>query len=428
MKIQIENIGCKVNMVESESIAELFQQRGHKIVKRGADVVVINTCCVTTEAEAKSRQAIRRALKNGSEVAIMGCYGQLSPDELKQMGVRVIIGTAQRQSIVDKVEAMVDEPKVELTAYDKIFGETEKVTIPELATEYEELPHTPSKTRAFIKIQDGCNGGCTYCVIPTVRGKSRSRSLESIKKECKQLSKYKEIVLTGINLGMYGKDTGSSLADAIKTVLSSTKARIRLSSINPNSMTDDIIELLRDKPRLCKHIHIPLQSGSDAVLEMMHRPYKTADFKQVVERLKSEIPKITIGTDVILGFSGETLPMFRETMKFLEEMPIDYMHVFGYSPRPGTIAAEMTQIASQKKKARVNYVISLATKKNLAYRQSLQGKKVEVLTEVKKGGYTEGYSGEYVKVYTEDDVPLNEIVKLKVVEPFKDGVLGKVDN
>ena len=200
MKIQIETLGCKVNTVESESIAELFRQRGHEIVKRGADVVVINTCCVTSEAESKSRQAIRKAVKNGALTAVMGCYGQLSPDELKEIGANVVLGVGERKSIVEKVEEAVKQPREEISAFDKVFGECEKIILPDIPENFEELPHTPSKTRAFIKIQDGCDGQCTYCIIPKVRGKSRSRSLKSITKECKTLTRYKEIVLTGINL------------------------------------------------------------------------------------------------------------------------------------------------------------------------------------------------------------------------------------
>ena len=203
MKIKIESLGCKVNSVEAESIAQLFRERGHQIVESDADVVVINTCCVTGEAESKSRQAIRKALKNGSEVAVMGCYGQLSPKILKEIGVKIIVGTTDRKSIVNQVE--------NIFFMQNSFGNDKNSF-----DTFEELPHVPSKTRAFMKIQDGCNGVCTYCIIPKVRGKSRSRTLESIKKECQTLKNYKEIVLTGINLGMYGSDINSNLVDAIK--------------------------------------------------------------------------------------------------------------------------------------------------------------------------------------------------------------------
>ncbi|MBR1729152.1 MAG: tRNA (N(6)-L-threonylcarbamoyladenosine(37)-C(2))-methylthiotransferase MtaB [Selenomonadaceae bacterium] len=426
MKIQIETLGCKVNSVEAESIAEMFRERGHKIVKRGADVVVINTCCVTSEAESKSRQAIRKALKNGSQVAVMGCYSQLSPNEMHDLGVSVIVGTAERQSLVDKVESMIDQPKISLSNFEKVFNDNhEKISL-ELPSDYEELPHVPSKTRAFIKIQDGCNGRCTYCIIPKVRGRSRSRSLESIKRECENLANYKEIVLTGINLGMYGADINLNLTDAIKVVLENSDARIRLSSIEPNEVTDELIEFIKNEPRICKHMHIPVQSCSDEVLQMMHRNYRAEDFKNILEELRSKIPSITIGTDIIVAFPGESMAMFLETVNLLEVLPLSYIHVFGYSQRPGTIAAEMTQIASQKKKVRIGRILTLAAKKNSLYRQSLIGNEAEILTEVKKNDLVEGHSGEYIKVYIAGDVPLNEIVKVKLTEVYSDGMLGTI--
>ena len=426
LKVQIESLGCKVNSVEAESVAELFKAKGHKIVKRGADVVVINTCCVTMEAESKSRQAIRKALKNGAMVAVMGCASQLSPNELRDIGVSVIVGTADRKSIVEKVEYAIKNPKPEKTAFDKVFGEKEADIELELPAEYEELPHIPSKTRAFVKIQDGCNGQCTYCVIPKVRGKARSRGLESIVEECKTLKEYKEIVLTGINLGIYGLDIGLTLVDAIKAVLKNTEARIRLSSIEPNEVTDDLIDLIRDEPRICKYLHIPIQSGCDAILEMMHRPYKTADIVELINNLKSEIPSIAIGTDIINGFPGESIPLYTQSFNFVQSLPINYFHIFGYSPRKGTLAAEMTQVAPNNKKIRVNKMLALATHKNVQFRQSKVGSEVEVLTETFKSGYTEGHSGEYIKVYIDGEAPLNEIIKIKLVDVFKDGMIGTV--
>ena len=415
MKIQIETLGCKVNSVEAESITELFRERGHQIVKDNADFVIINTCCVTGEAEAKSRQAIRKALKNGAKVAVMGCYGQLAPDVIQEIGASVIIGTTNRQSIVEQVEENFFRSSSSQSHYSKDFQE------------FEELPHIPSKTRAFMKIQDGCNGVCTYCIIPKVRGKSRSRSLESIENECKTLGDYKEIVLTGINLGMYGTDIGVNLVDAINTVLKNTNARIRLSSVEPTEITEELIDILRNEPRLCKHLHIPVQSCSDAVLKMMYRPYTANDFTQMVNRLKSEIPSITIGIDIILGFPGETAEMFSETFDCLEKLPINHFHVFGYSPREGTIAATMEQIPPQEKKDRVAKVLALAVKKNLNYRRSLIGSEAEVLTEVFKDDYIEGHSGEYIKIYIKDNVPLNEIIKVKLTETFKDGMIGIIN-
>ena len=422
MKVQIESLGCKVNSVEAESIAELFRQRGHIVVKHSAEVVVINTCCVTSEAESKSRQAIRKAIKNGAIVAVMGCYSQLSPEELRDIGVSVIVGVADRQSIAAKVEAAFKISK--LSAHEQVFGDTEQIEIPEISRNFEELPHVPSKTRAFMKIQDGCNGACTYCIIPKVRGPERSRSLESIERECKHLTAYKEIVITGINLGKYGTDINQKLEDAINVVLKNTSARIRLSSIEPNELTDDLIEFIKSEPRICRHMHIPIQSASNAVLEMMHRGYTVENVTDFISKLKRKMPEMTIGTDVIAAFPGETEEMFRQTLAHLEQLPLGYMHVFGYSPREGTIAAAMTQISSQEKKARVGQLLSLATKMNLEYRKSLQGSEAEVLTETQREGFTEGHSAEYIKVYIQSNLPPNELIKVKISEIYRDGVLG----
>lgn len=408
MKIKIVSLGCKVNSVESESITQLFISHNHQIVNDNADVVVINTCCVTGEAESKSRQAIRRAIKDGSKVAVMGCYGQLSPQSLKDIGADIVIGTSNRKSIVDLVE-------------DIFFAQN-----PINENLFEELPHLPSKTRAFIKIQDGCNGQCTYCIIPTVRGHSRSRSLDSIKRECQSLSDYKEIVLTGINLGMYGKDINSNLIEAINLVLDNSSARIRLSSIEPTEINDELIDFICNEPRICNHLHIPVQSLSDSVLRDMNRPYNSNDFIAMVNKFKSKIPNFAIGIDIILGFPTETDELFNESFTLLEQLPINHFHVFNYSQRSGTPAADMIQLNPIIRKDRVQKVLTLANHKNLAYRQSLINSEVEVLTEVFKDNFVEGHCSEYVKVFIDDDVSLNEIIKVKLTDIHKEGMIGRI--
>ena len=428
MKVQIETLGCKVNSVESESIAKLFEQRGHTIVKRGGDAVVINTCCVTAEAEAKSRQAIRRNLKNGLKVAVMGCYSQLEPEEVRETGADVVIGTAQRSSIVDLLEEALEKPTVTKSAYETVFGEQEQLKLAELKGKFEELPYGMSRTRAFIKVQDGCNGNCTYCVIPKVRGQSRSRTAKSIIEEVTKLTDYKEIVLTGIHLGQYGQDKRSNLSRLLKKVLDNTDARVRLSSIEVNEITDDLIDLFKSYPQLCRHLHIPLQSGSEAVLEMMNRRYTTAEYTAKINTLITELPDLTIGTDVIAGFPAETEVHVQEGLKFIEALPIAYMHVFQYSPRPGTIAASMTQVNPQIKKGRAARLIALSQKKNRKWRESWLNKEVEVLTEQFKDDYTTGHSKEYLKVYLEGKVKTNKIITVEVTDIFEDGVKGIIKN
>ena len=402
---------------------KLFEAAGYEIAQdiSEAGVVVVNTCTVTAVSSQKSRQMIRRAAKGNCIVAVVGCYAQSEPEEIAKLdGVDVIIGTKDRIRIVELVEAAINQRE-------KIF----QISDVEDIKEFEELPHSPHRTRAFLKIEDGCNNFCSYCIIPYVRGRVRSRRLESIRAECLQLraAGYKEIVLTGIHIGAYGRDLSGkiNLVDAIKTVLEAANPlRLRLGSLESAEMTDELIDLLRTDPRICNHVHLPLQSGSDEILRAMHRPYTTKNFAELTARLVEEVPNISIGTDLIVGFPGETDENFSETLRFIQGQPFSKIHVFPYSARQGTIAATLpNQIPPQIKKSRASLALEVSRAKSKAFAERLIGKTVEIIAETSQGGFVDGLTKNYVRVYVPDEnLPLGSVLNVKIERLHKDGVAG----
>ena len=306
-------------------------------------------------------------------------------------------------------------------------GEVENIS------EFEELPHTPQRTRAFLKIEDGCNNFCSYCIIPLVRGRVRSRSLENIRAECLELKKnfFKEIVLTGIHIGAYGRDFHEkiSLVDAVKTVLETAEPlRLRLGSIESVEMTDELIDLMKNDSRICNHLHLPLQSGSDEILKAMRRPYTTKNFSDLTARLVKEIPEISIGTDLIVGFPGESEKNFEETINFLQTQPFSKIHVFPFSAREGTLAAEMkNQIDSQTKKNRVEKVLEIAKSKEKIFAEKLIGRMVEIISETEENNFIDGLTKNYIRVYvpSNQEIKLGEIVRVKIEKLFRNGVAGE---
>ena len=402
---------------------KLFEAAGWQVAEKisEAEVVVVNTCTVTTVSSQKSRQMIRRAAKKNCVLVVVGCYAQSEPEEISKIeGVDVIIGTKDRVRIVELVEAAIDKRE-------KIFqvGSVEDIR------EFEELPHSPHRTRAFLKIEDGCNNFCSYCIIPYVRGRVRSRTLESIRAECLELKAagFKEIVLTGIHIGAYGRDFHEKifLVDAIKTVLDAANPlRLRLGSIESAEMTDELIDLLKNDARICNHVHLPLQSGSDEILKAMRRPYTTKNFSELTERLVEEIPEISIGTDLIVGFPGETDENFSETLEFIQAQPFSKIHVFPFSARAGTVAATLpNQISPQIKKARAGRALEISREKAENFSSRLIGKTVEIIAETSTGGLVDGLTKNYVRVYAPDEnILLGSVVKVRVEKIFKDGVFG----
>ena len=424
-KVFFLTLGCKVNQYETEAMQKLFEAAGYELAQdiSEASVVVVNTCTVTAVSSQKSRQMIRRAAKGNCIVAVVGCYAQSEPEEIAKLdGVDVIIGTKDRVRIVELVEAAIAKRE-------KIFqvGSVEDID------EFEELPHSPHRTRAFLKIEDGCNNFCSYCVIPYVRGRVRSRRLESIRAQCLALKAagYKEIVLTGIHIGAYGRDLHGkiNLVDAIKTVLEAANPlRLRLGSLESAELTDELIDLLRTDLRICNHVHLPLQSGSDEVLRAMHRPYTTKSFAELTARLIEEVPEVSIGTDLIVGFPGETDENFSETLRFIQGQPFSKIHVFPYSARAGTLAATLpNQIPPQIKKVRASQVLEVSRAKSKSFFERLIGKTVEIIAETSQGGFVDGLTKNYVRVYVPDEnIPLGSVVNVKIERLHKDGVAGFV--
>jgi threonylcarbamoyladenosine tRNA methylthiotransferase MtaB len=410
MKIAFYTLGCKVNTYETESTWELFKDRGYTKVDASdyADIYVINTCTVTNSGDSKSRKMIRRAIRKNPEavIAVMGCYSQMDPDTIAAIdGVDIIIGTKHRERLVLLVEEFLRDRK-----------QLSEVTDVSRYREFDETHVTQftENTRAFLKIQDGCNHFCTYCIIPYARGPVRSRPKESVIQEARSLIEhgYQEIVLTGIHTGGYGLDLdGYSFYDLLQELsdLDGLK-RLRISSIEINELTDDIIALIRDKDVFAKHLHIPLQSGSEAILSKMRRKYDKAGFEERISHIRQEIPSIAITTDVIVGFPGETDEDFAEMEQFIEHLAFSELHVFPYSKRNGTKAAQMPgQINGVIKSYRVNQLLML--NETLANNYIASQDILSVLFETSDDQYTYGHSDSYIAVKIKKEPSLHNTIQ-----------------
>lgn len=430
-RVAFTTLGCKVNQFETEVMEGLFKQRQYEIgnFEQPADVYVINTCSVTHLGERKSRQLIRRAIRLNPDaiIAVTGCYSQVSPEQVENIpGVNIIIGTKERYKIVDLVEtAAIHREQINI------------VTNIMDAQDFEDIPlfDSPGRTRAFLKIQEGCTNFCTYCIIPYARGPLRSRALASIANEAQKLVEagFKEIVLTGIHLGAYGRDLNDtvSLVDAVKTVLNvSGLKRLRIGSLESIEVSDELIALMQNDIRLCRHLHLPLQAGDDHVLSAMNRHYTTSEFKQLVEDIMRRVPDIAVSTDVIVGFPGETEEMFRNSVEFIAKLDLAKIHVFPYSRRKGTPAAGFeNQVSEDDKKQRVIVMQKLAHEKADLYRQNFIGCCADVLFEVKAQDVISGLTGNYIRIYA-NAASLDEgtVYPVKLEKPYKDGLWGSVAN
>ncbi len=427
-KVALMTLGCKVNQFETETMEGLFRQRGYDIVSfaEKADVYVINTCSVTSLGDRKSRQMIRRAKRQNASaiIAVTGCYAQVSPDEVKAIeGVRIVLGTKERRRIVDYVEQAAMESGL-LDGVADIMGKGEFEDIP--------LFGMPTRTRAFLKIEDGCQNFCSYCIIPYARGPVKSRRLEHVRREAEKLSGagFKEIVLTGIHLGAYGKDLPGrvTLVDACREVLSvGGFRRLRLGSLESVELSPELFSLIREEERFCAHLHLPLQSGSDAILKAMNRHYDTEKFGRLIQNVEKELPGVAVSTDIIVGFPGETEELFRESLDFAEHMNFSRMHVFPYSRRKGTPAADMMgQVAPPVKKERVHRMQAFADRKAAEFHKSFLGRRAQVLFETEQEGITDGLTDNYIRVYTDDAVETGEIYEVSLEKLYKDGVWGRI--
>ena len=424
-------LGCKVNQTETDAMAGLFRRQGYEVVEpdERADVYVVNTCSVTHLGERKSRQMVRRATRLNPQavVAVTGCFAQVSPADAAAIeGVSVVIGTSDRHRIVDFVEAARQERRPVFAVGD-IMNEREFEDIP--------LQGTSDRTRAFLKIQDGCDNYCTYCIIPYARGHLRSRPLASIARETRNLAAagFREIVLTGINLGAYGREDGRhNLADAVRTVLAETRiARVRLSSTESLEISAELIDIMAEEPRMCPHLHLPLQSGEDSILAAMHRPYTTADYARLLDRLRSRAPELAVTTDMIAGFPGETPELFAKTLNFAEAMQFAKIHVFPYSRRSGTPAAAfLQQVGDAEKKRRAAELIALSDRSGERVRRRFIGRVMPVLIEKVEQGLAEGLTPNYQRVvFAQDDPDLvreNELVDVVLETVTAEGFGGRL--
>ena len=429
-KVAFYTLGCKVNQYETEAMLELFEKEGYEKAETEdyADVYVINTCTVTHMSDRKSRQYIRRMKKKNPDaiIAVVGCYSQVSPEEILSIDeVNLVMGTNDRKKIVEEVKKIDASRKV--STVDDIM----KVK----AFEEIEINKTNGKTRAFMKIQDGCDRYCSYCIIPYARGRVRSRDLESIVKEVENLASngYKEVVLTGIHVASYGKDIKDSdikLLDVIKQINDIEGIeRIRLSSVEPILFTDEFVEAVSTMDKVCPHYHLSLQSGCDETLKRMKRRYTTEEYKAIVDRLRAAIPNVSITTDVIVGFPGETNEEFDKTYEFLKDIELTHMHVFKYSPRKGTPAATMEdQVDPSTKHDRSEKLLQLNEENFNKFGQKMLDKEFNVLFEQKVGDNKyEGLTENYVKVIVESDNDISEqILKVKIKDvknEFLEGIL-----
>ena len=423
MKCAVITLGCKVNQCESESLARKMENLGYEIVEHNekADVYIVNTCCVTAEGERKSRQAVRKArsLNPDAVIAVTGCAAQRAPEVFERIeGVTVVAGTKDK----GKIPEMILEHTHLTRVYDiKDFSE------------YEELPDAAAeKTRAFIKIQDGCNNFCSYCIIPYVRGRERSRSIESIKGESERLKQkgFKEIVINGIHLSAYGKEWGfkPDLSDAVDAVCKTENiSRVRLGSLEPNIITEDFLDKVTANENFCRQYHLSLQSGCDSVLKRMNRKYTTEQYARAVEFIRKNYPDSAISTDIIVGFPGETEEDFAETFEFARKIGFAWVHVFPYSVREGTVAAKMDgQIEKSEKARRAAMLSEICREKGREYRQRFVGKTKTVLAENNENGIQHGLTKEHIGVVFRSPDIENKIVKVKITAVTDEGLEGEL--
>ncbi len=422
----IITLGCKVNQYESEAVEEIFEARGYKKIEENADIYVINTCTVTNMSDRKSRQMISRARRDNPEavIAVMGCYSQVKPEEVSQIeGVDIVLGSRNKEEVVDLCEDVLQNKG----AIDKVLSLSETKTIEDL-----EISNQEAMTRAYMKIQDGCNMYCSYCLIPYARGNISSRDMESIKNEAKRLAKngYKEIVLTGIHVSSYGKDlkNGTSLIDVIEEVAKTDGIeRIRLSSMEPRHITREFLERMKDTKKACDHFHLSLQSGSDDILKAMNRKYDTKIFKEKVDLIREVFPNAGLTTDIIVGFPTETDENHEETKNFVKDIKFAKTHLFKYSKRDGTKAATMkSEVDGNIKKERLKELEEIEQVNKREFLEKQIGKTLSVLFESKSDmdGYKSGYSTNYLRVNVKDEIDDNEIRDCLITEIKNDELIG----
>lgn len=430
-KAAFYTLGCKVNQYDTEAVKESFKKAGYEIVEfhDAADVYVVNTCTVTHLSDRKCRQMLRKTKKlNADSILVaMGCYAQIASDEIKEQveEIDIIVGTNHRSQIVELIEHFEKEKHETINTVEDIMAvdEFEELTIEDMG----------ERTRVYLKVQEGCNNYCTYCIIPYVRGKIRSRKLEQVISEAKRLvgMGFKEIVLTGIHVASYGKDLGNTnLIELLKAVHEvEGLERIRMSSIEPVVVTDAFVEALKSLPKICRHFHLSLQSGSDTVLKRMNRKYTLAEYKASVEKLKAVWPDVAITTDIIVGFPGETDEEFNETVAFAKDIHLAQIHIFPYSKREGTVAAKMpNQVAPEIKEKRAKILSETEQKLRHRFMERFIGKEVDVLFEKHHEGHLMGYTSNYIKVEAENDNACyeNTLQHVRITKRVENHLIGEM--
>lgn len=404
----IHNLGCRVNIYEGEAVSGALRDAGFREVSfdEAADILIINTCTVTAVADKKSRQMIRRAKENNPDaiIAAMGCFvNTAGADELAALPIDIAVGNNEKSRLPELLCDILNEKKDRFTAIPDIRSRD---------TVFEAMPQPSSldHTRAFMKVQDGCDRFCSYCIIPFARGKARSRELAGVLEDVKKLrdNGYKEVDISGIYLSGYGEDTGSSLLELLQRINEIDGIeRIRMGSLEQGVITEDFVRGIRELPKVCPHFHLSLQSGSDTVLKRMNRHYDSAQYEEKCGILRSCYEHPAITTDVIAGFPGESEEEFTETIRFVEKIGFYKMHVFPYSRREGTVAAKMPgQLTSAEKKRRANELIALSERMSRVFEEYYRGKELEVLFETCENGTVKGHSAEYIEVCAPGEVSM----------------------
>jgi threonylcarbamoyladenosine tRNA methylthiotransferase MtaB len=425
-RIALHTLGCKLNYAETAAIGKQFTGNGYIVVgiDDRADVVVINSCSVTASADRECRQLVRRALRHSPNafVAVVGCYAQLQAEQLAAIqGVDLVLGSRDKFSLFNFIDNGKKKTHADILV--SCIGETNEFGLASSAG-FEE------RTRAFLKVQDGCDYSCTYCTIPLARGKSRSAVTSEIVRQAREAVElgYKEVVLTGVNVGDYGRNDGTNLLTLLKQLINvDGLMRIRISSIEPNLLTDELLDFWFAEDKLCNHWHIPLQSGSDTILRLMRRRYLTEVYTDRVERIISHVPDAGIGTDVIVGFPGESNELFEDAHKYLVNLPVTYFHVFSYSERPNTPASEFVQkIDPYIKAERSKRLHKLSDQKRSDFYHSFIGKTIPVLFEsVHSDGSISGLTEEYMRVDVKSDLHItNKILDVIIQETSTEKCIG----
>lgn len=423
MKVAIQSLGCKVNLYESEYITDQFQKAGYEIVpfQEIADVYIINTCSVTNTSDVKSRKVIHQAIRRNPDACIVaiGCFIEANHD-YHEDGVDILLGNANKSKVLEYVERYWQTKQKANYFVTPIPEKFDDMTMSTFL----------GRTRAFIKIQDGCENFCSYCIIPYVRGKCRSKDFQTVLEEIQNYVQhgYKEVVLTGIHTGNYGVDLGTDFAALLREIVKiNGLVRLRISSIEITELTDEVLQIIRDNDVIVDHLHIPLQAGSDKILRLMNRKYDLAYFKQKMEQIREIRPDISLTTDIIVGFPSETEEDFQDTLSFVREVQFSKVHVFPYSRRSGTVAADMAeQVPGDVKKDRVRRLLALSKELETEYMKKFIGKTLPVLMEVNRTDYSLGHTSNYLLVKVPGEYQSEDLVDVTIIDVSYPYCLGEV--